>query len=133
MSGTAVRYQKILLREPLELAVNTSVDLIELIPPPHQCVYPMGLEHIGFAIGEGAAEFGRKHRENLTGQQFQSAVCEPYIVRFDDYSHAKFYRYSLMNVCLMEGQSFDRFAHAEWEPDDIDAGPYPVLNETGKK
>ena len=118
---------KILLKEPLPLSAGKCVELIELIPPFHQCVYPMGLEHIGFVVGDGVTEFGQRHRAVLDGQQFQSEVCMPYFVRFPDYSHAKFYRYSLMDVCIFEGRLFDGFQHARWDPDDLDAGPYPNL------
>ena len=118
---------KILLKERLQLSAGAFVDLVELIPPFHQCVYPMGLEHIGFVVGDGVVEFGQRHRAVLTGQQFQSEVCMPYFVRFPDYSHAKFYRYSLMDVCKLEGRIFDGFLHAQWESGDPDAGPYPNL------
>ena len=120
---------KLLLASPLTLEAGTSVDLIELIPPPHQSVYKMGLEHVGFVVGERIDDFARAHRSALTGQQFQSAACEPYIVRFADFSHAKFYRQSLMQVCIEENQRFDGMTHADWEPGDPDAGPYPVLPE----
>lgn len=120
---------KILLASPLTLAEEASVDLIELIPPPHQSVYKMGLEHVGFVVGERVDDFASAHRRVLTGQQYQSAVCEPYIVRFADFSHAKFYRHSLMEVCIRENRRFDGMTHADWEPDDPDAGPYPDLPE----
>src|SRR5215510_14501278 len=38
---------KLLLREPLQLSQNATTSLIELIPPIHQSIYKMGLEHIG--------------------------------------------------------------------------------------
>lgn len=120
---------KILLSEPVLLSNNVAFELIELIPPFHQRVYPMGFEHIGYVIGNNVDSFGCEHRAVLTGQQFQSPDCEPYYVRFDDYTHAKFYRYSLMDVCKMEGAAFEGFNHADWQPDDIDAGPYPPLHE----
>ena len=118
---------KLLLASPLPLGEEASVDLIELIPPFHRSVYKLGLEHVGFVVGEQVDEFAAAHRNVLTGQQFQSAVCEPYVVRFADFSHAKFYRYSLMQVCIQENRRFDGITHADWEPDDHDAGPYPDL------
>jgi hypothetical protein len=50
---------------------------IELIPPVHQRVYRMGLEHLGVVVGEEIDEFSRVHRPALTGQQFQSPDVEP--------------------------------------------------------
>ena len=122
---------KLLLKDPLNMGDGAQLDIIELIPPFHQRVYPMGFEHIGYVVGENVEAFGREHRDVLTGQQFQSADCEPYYVRFDDYTHAKFYRYSLMEVCRREGAVFDSFLHADWHPEDLEAGPYPELPRTG--
>ena len=42
----------ILLATPLEVSDGMSVPLIELIPPVHQRVYKMGLEHLGVVIGD---------------------------------------------------------------------------------
>jgi len=106
---------KMLLKSALDLGDGFDVSLIELIPPVHQRVYKMGLEHVGIVIGDSIDEYGRAHRSNLTGQQFQSPVCEPYYVLFEDYTHVKFYRESLMDVCVKEGQTFDGFLHvADW-------------------
>jgi predicted metalloenzyme YecM len=102
---------KMLLASPLSLGDGFEVSLIELIPPMHQRVYKMGLEHVGIVIGESIDEFGRAHRAHLTGQQFQSSVCEPYYILFEDYTHVKFYRESLMDVVIKEGQTFEGFSH----------------------
>jgi predicted metalloenzyme YecM len=103
---------KLLLNSPLDLGAGFEVSLIELIPPIHQRLYKMGLEHVGIVIGDRVDEFARVHRSNLTGQQFQAPLCEPYYVLFEeDYTHVKFYRESLMDVCTQEGQTFDRFSH----------------------
>ena len=61
----------IVLAEPLEVLDGTPVSRIELIPPVHQRVYRMGLEHLGVVVGEEFDEFSRVHRAALTGQQFQ--------------------------------------------------------------
>src|SRR5712691_9143286 len=37
---------KLLLGHPLQLSESASVELVELIPPFHQRVYRMGLEHV---------------------------------------------------------------------------------------
>lgn len=102
---------KLLLESPLDLGDGFEVSLIELIPPAHQRVYKMGLEHLGVIVGDGVDEFARVHRSSLTGQQFQSSVCEPYYVLFKDYTHVKFYKESLMDVCIREGQLFEGFSH----------------------
>ncbi len=41
-----------LLAEPPDVLDGTPVSLIELIPPVHQRVYRMGLEHLGIVVGE---------------------------------------------------------------------------------
>ena len=103
---------KMLLNSPLDLGDGFEVSLIELIPPIHRRLYKMGLEHVGIVIGDSVDEFGREHRSDLTGQQFQAPLCQPYYVLFEeDYTHVKFYRESLMDVCVKEGQTFDRFSH----------------------
>ena len=58
---------KLVLQEPLQLSRNTTTSLIELIPPVHQSVYKMGLEHIGIVIGETFADFGKLHSQHFTG------------------------------------------------------------------
>ena len=106
---------KLLLKSALDLGDGFEVSLIELIPPVHERLYKMGLEHVGIVIGDSVDDFGRVHRPNLTGQQFQSPVCEPYYVLFEDYTHVKFYRESLMDVCIKEGQTFEGFSHvSDW-------------------
>ena len=117
---------KILLRTPIVLDDGAVVELIELIPPFHQRVYRMGLEHLGYVVGDDFDDFSIRHRPVLTGQQFQSPISEPLYILFDDYSHVKFHRHSLGDVCRMEGQSFDRIVHADWHPADDLAGPYEV-------
>ena len=115
--------------EPLEVLDGKAVPLIELIPPVHQRVYRMGLEHVGIVVGDDVEEFSRVHRRALTGQQFQSAVSEPYYVLFEDFTHVKFYRRSLRDVCELEGARFDGFHHVEgWVPQRIvtATGPDPL-------
>lgn len=117
---------KIVLAEPIEVADGIAIPLIELIPPFHQRVYRMGLEHLGFVVGSGHRDFIERHRDVLTGQQFQSAVCSPVYRLFDDYTHVKFYETSLGDVCVLEGARFEGFQHADWQPADDDAGPYEI-------
>ena len=120
---------KIVLARPLEVLGGKIVSLIELIPPVHQRVYRMGLEHLGVVVGEDVDAFSRDHRTALTGQQFQSADCEPYYVLFEDFTHVKFYRWSLYDVCVREGATFDRFVHVDdWFPQRFvtATGPNPL-------
>ena len=62
----------LILFDKLEVLDGKALPMIELIPPVHQRVYKMGMEHIGVVIGEDTfEEFKRAHRPVLTGQMFQ--------------------------------------------------------------
>ena len=120
---------KIVLATPLEVLGGKIVSLIELIPPVHQRVYRMGLEHLGVVVGEDVDAFSREHRAVLTGQQFQSADVEPYYVLFEDFTHVKFYQYSLRAGIELEGGRFDGFHHVDgWVPQRLvtATGPNPL-------
>jgi predicted metalloenzyme YecM len=120
---------KIVLATPLEVLGGKIVSDIELIPPVHQRVYRMGLEHLGVVVGEDVDAFSRDHRAALTGQQFQSADVEPYYVLFEDFTHVKFYRWSLFDACRREGAMFDGFVHVDdWVPQRLvtATGPNPL-------
>jgi predicted metalloenzyme YecM len=115
--------------EPMTVLGDKVVGVIELIAPVHQRVYKMGMEHVGFVVGQGAEEFSRTHREVLTGQQYQSAANEPYYVLFEDFTHAKFHQRSLREVVELEGGTFDGFRHVEgWVPQALvtATGPNPL-------
>jgi len=120
----------IVLAEPLAVLDGTPVSRIELIPPVHQRVYRMGLEHLGVVVGEAFDDFSQAHRAALTGQQFQSRDIEPVYVLFEDFTHVKFYRRSLHDaVRLFEGASFDGFKHVDdWVPQRLvtATGPNPL-------
>jgi len=120
----------ILLATPLEVLDGMSVPLIELIPPVHQRVYKMGLEHLGVVIGDEVDAFAREHHAALTGQQFQSPENEPYYVLFEDFTHVKFHRRSLHDaVVLQHAAAFDGFVHIDdWEPQRLvtATGPNPL-------
>jgi len=108
---------------------GTPVSLIELIPPVHQRVYRMGLEHLGVVVGEDVDAFSRVHRTALTGQQFQNAHNEPYYVLFEDFTHVKFHRRSLYDVVVLQGATFDGFVHVDdWVPQRLvtATGPNPL-------
>jgi predicted metalloenzyme YecM len=120
----------IVLSESLDVLDGTPVSLIELIPPVHQRVYLMGLEHLGVVVGEDIDAFSRRHRAVLTGQQFQSPDVEPVYVLFEDFTHVKFYRRSLYDaVQLQQGRRFDGFSHVDdWVPQRLvtATGPNPL-------
>ena len=119
----------IVLAEPLEVLDGTPVSRIELIPPVHQRVYKMGLEHLGVVIGDEVDAFSREHRAALTGQQFQSANVDPVYVLFEDFTHVKFYRRSFFDVVADEGGRYDGFKHVEdWVPQRLvtATGPNPL-------
>ena len=107
----------ILLAEPLRVLDGQVIPLIELIPPVHQRVYKMGMEHFGVVVGEEVDAFSRRHRAALTGQQFQNQWNEPYYVLFEDFTHVKFHRRSLRAVIELQGGTFDGIHHVEgWVP-----------------
>ena len=119
----------IVLEEPLEVLGEKSVSNIELIPPVHQRVYRMGLEHLGVVVGDGFDEFSRVHRDVLTGQQFQSADVDPVYVLFEDFTHVKFYRRSFIDVVADEQGGFEGFTHVDgWVPQQFvtATGPNPL-------
>jgi len=88
---------KLVLAEPIQLG-RALLELVELIPPFHQRVYRMGLEHFGFVVGDDLERFSKRHRAVLTGQQFQSAANEPVYILFEDYTHVKFHRNTLRDA-----------------------------------
>jgi predicted metalloenzyme YecM len=119
----------IVLAEPLDVLDGTPVSRIELIPPVHQRVYRMGLEHLGVVIGEAFDEFSRVHRAALTGQQFQSLAVDPVYVLFEDFTHVKFYRRSFFDVVEDAVGTFEGFVHIDdWVPQRLVAatGPNPL-------
>ena len=120
----------LVLREPLAVLDGKVVPDIELIPPVHQRVYKMGLEHLGVVVGDGFDAFSREHRSVLTGQQFQSETVDPVYVLFEDFTHVKFYRKSLRaGIEDQGGRRFDGFTHVDdWVPQRLvtATGPNPL-------
>ena len=117
--------------KPLEVLDGKPVPLIELIPPVHQRVYKMGLEHLGVVVGEGFDEFLATHKPVLTGQQFQgpASTPDPVYILFEDFTHVKFYRRSLRASIEMLGGTFDGIKHVEnWVPQTLvtATGPNPL-------
>jgi predicted metalloenzyme YecM len=92
---------KIVLAEPLDVLDGTPVSRIELIPPVHQRVYRMGLEHLGVVVGE----------------------------EIEDFTHVKFYRRSFFDVVEDEVGRFEGFSHVDdWVPQRLvtATGPNPL-------
>ena len=122
----------ILLTEPLRVLDGQVIPVIELIPPVHQRVYKMGMEHLGVVVGEEVDAFARRHRPVLTGQQFQGPVPglnEPYYILFEDFTHVKFHRRALREVVELQGATFDGFRHVDdWVPQRLvtATGPNPL-------
>ena len=118
--------------EPLEVLDGKAVPLIELIPPVHQRVYRMGLEHLGVVVGDGFDDFVEAHKPVLTGQQFQgpNSRPDPVYILFEDFTHVKFYRLSLRaSVELDAGPFRDGFHHVvDWVPQRLvtATGPNPL-------
>ena len=119
----------LLLAEPLQVLDGQVIPLIELIPPVHQRVYKMGMEHFGVVVGEDVDAFSRRHRAVLTGQQFQNEWNEPYYVLFEDFTHVKSHRRPLREVIELQGGTFDGIRHVDgWVPQRLvtATGPNPL-------
>jgi predicted metalloenzyme YecM len=118
--------------EPLEVLDGKQVPLIELIPPVHQRVYKMGLEHLGVVVGDTFDAFVDANKPVLTGQQFQgpNSIPDPVYILFEDFTHVKFYRLSLRaSVELFEGPFGNAFLHVDdWVPQHLvtATGPNPL-------
>ena len=118
--------------EPLQVLEGKTVRLIELIPPVHQRVYKMGLEHLGVVVGDTFDAFVETHKPVLTGQQFQgpNSVPDPVYILMEDFTHVKFYRLSLRaSVERFEGPFGAGFRHVDdWVPQRLvtATGPNPL-------
>ncbi len=119
--------------QPLGVLGDKVVPLIELIPPVHQRVYKMGLEHLGVVVGDETFDaFVAAHKPVLTGQQFQgpNSTPDPVYILFEDFTHVKFYRRSLRESVEMDGYPFeDGFHHVDgWMPQRLvtATGPNPL-------
>jgi len=118
--------------QPLDVLEGKVVPMIELIPPVHQRVYRMGLEHLGVVVGDTFDAFLEAHKPVLTGQQFQGphSTPDPVYILMEDFSHVKFYRQSLRaSVERFEGPFADGFRHVDgWVPQRLvtATGPNPL-------
>jgi predicted metalloenzyme YecM len=121
----------IVLERPLEVLDGKAVTDIELIPPVHQRVYKMGLEHLGVVVGDTFDAFVEGHKPVLTGQQFQgpNSTPDPVYILFEDFTRVKFYRQSLRASMGLQGGCFEGFHHVEnWVPQRLitATGPNPL-------
>ena len=119
--------------EPPVVLDGRPVPLIELIPPVHQRVYKMGLEHLGVVVGEEEFDtFVATHKPVLTGQQFQgpTSTPDPVYVLLEDFTHVKFYRLSLRDSVELDAGPFgEGFHHVDdWVPQRLvtATGPRPL-------
>jgi predicted metalloenzyme YecM len=123
----------VLPAEPLEVLDGKVVPMIELIPPVHQRVYKMGLEHLGVVVGETFDAFVEAHKPVLTGQQFQgpNSRPDPVYILFEDFTHVKFYRLSLQASVELDGDRvIEGFRHVhDWVPQRLvtATGPNPLI------
>jgi hypothetical protein len=69
------------------------------------------LEHAGIVVGEAFSDFGKLHAHVISGQQYQGEFCQPYFITFSDHTNVKFYQFSLLEVCILEGKRSDGFYH----------------------
>ena len=117
---------------PLDVLDGKTVPLIELIPPVHQRVYKMGMEHLGVVVGDTFDAFVAAHKPVLTGQQFQgpNSTPDPVYILFEDFTHVKFYRLSLRASVELDSGPFEGgFHHVDdWIPQRLvtATGPNPL-------
>ena len=122
----------LILFDQLEVLDGKKMPMIELIPPVHQRVYKMGLEHLGVVVGEDAFdEFVETHKPVLTGQQFQgpTSTPDPVYILMEDFTHVKCYPLSLEASVEVDGGRFEGFRHVEgWVPQKLvtATGPNPL-------
>lgn len=123
----------ILPAEPLEVLDGKAVPMIELIPPVHQRVYKMGLEHLGVVVGDTFDTFVEAHKPVLTGQEFQGpdSTPDPVYILLEDFTYVKFYRLSLRASVELGGYQFEDglFHHVDdWVPQRLvtATGPNPL-------
>lgn len=88
------------------------VSLIELIPPPHDPRYALGLEHLGFGVGSDHEAFRERHADVICGQQDQGPFDQPLFISLDAGRMDKFHQRSPHEVTELEGRRFDGFYHA---------------------
>src|SRR5260370_35190254 len=97
--------------EPIHVEPGVRVSLIGLIPPPHQSAYQMGLEHVGVVVTDDFEAFASAPAGVFTGRQYQSEICQPWYIAFEDHTNVTFYVLSLHDVVVAEGLPCNAFHH----------------------
>ncbi len=103
---------KLLLSSVFPLGERHGLTLIELIPPPHDPRYALGLEHFGFVVGPGLEAFRQRHAHVISGQQDQGPFNQPLFISLGAGHLVKFHQRSLREVTELEGRRFDGVQHA---------------------
>jgi predicted metalloenzyme YecM len=98
----------LILKKPLKLGNNFSVDMIELTTPRRAHIYPSGLESIGIFVGDNLSAFKKKYKSVLTGVKDHGVYCKPAFITFDNGKTVKFYDVTLKDIILREGWYFER-------------------------
>lgn len=93
----------LVLRKPLLLEDDFTVDMIELPAPRPVHMYPTGLESIGVVVGKTLPEFIKQHETVLNGVKEHGEHCRPAFVTFDNEKTAKFYEISLREIVKLQG------------------------------
>ncbi len=97
---------KILLKEPLILGEDKTVDLLEIMPPKSTPNRVDGLEHIGFVVGKRLDDFKARNEGVIDEIQNQGPFCQPACIILKNGYRAKFYEHSLQKVVELEGKEF---------------------------
>jgi predicted metalloenzyme YecM len=103
---------KLLLSSAFPLGKHHSLSLVELIPPPHDARYALGLEHLGFVVGPDFEAFRQTHAHIISGQQDQGPYNQPLFISLGAGRLIKFHERSLREVAELEGHRFDGIHHA---------------------
>ncbi len=98
----------LVLESPLILEDGFSVSMIELPAPRLVHMYPSGLESIGLYVGERLPEFKRQYAAVLTGIKEHGQCCQPAFITFDNEKTVKFYDYTLRDIVLSQGWTFEK-------------------------
>jgi hypothetical protein len=98
---------KLLLIRPLLLAPGRPVDLVELMPPKDVSPARLGLEHVGFVLGDRLAGFVEAATDRLTGPAGPGAVLPAGLCALPERSAGQVLRpLSLKDVLELEGHTF---------------------------
>src|SRR5262249_24524755 len=100
-NGRAV--SMLLLKSPLALSDSHHASLIELPAPRAAHTYPLGLEHVGFVVGEDLPAFNERFKSVLSGVKDRGPECRLSFVTFADGKTAKFYDRPLLEIIERDG------------------------------